>query len=120
MSPNCRGTYFVTLILGRFSAPFGDRLSARGGQRADAGAAMLSAPGVGRCAGDLTHMGGCSARALGLLCCCVGVAVAVFGRSAVLWARRAGRGECVCAGVGGRGAAGCIAEQVVEGKGVAP
>ena len=58
-------------------------------------------------------------RALGLLCCRVGVAVAVFGRSAVLWARRAGRGECVCAGVGGRGAAGCIAEQVVEGQVVA-
>ena len=67
--------------------PFGDRLSARGGQRADAGAAMLSAPGVGRCAGDLTHRGGCLARALGLQSSCVGVAVAVFGRSAVLWAR---------------------------------
>ena len=59
-------------------------------------------------------------RALGLLCCRVGVAVAVFGRSAVFCARRAGRGECVCAGVGGRGAAGCMAEQVVGGKGVAP
>ena len=60
------------------------------------------------------------ARALGLLCCRVGVAVAVFGRSAALWARRAGRSACVCAGVGGRGAAGCIAEQVVGGEGVAP
>ena len=67
--------------------PFGDRLSARGGQRADAGAAMLSAPGVGRCAGDLTHRGGCLARALGLQSSCVGVAVAVFERRAMLWAR---------------------------------
>ena len=67
--------------------PFGDRLSARGGQRADAGAAMLSAPGVGRCVGDLTRRGGCSARAQGMQSSCVGVAVAVFGRSAVLWAR---------------------------------
>ena len=120
MCSNCRWTYFVPLMCGRFSAPFGDRLSARGGQRADAGAAMLSAPGVGRCAGILMRRGGCSAQALGLLSCCVGVAVAVFGRSAVLWARRAGRSACVCAGVGGRGAAGCIAEQVVGGKGVAP
>ena len=56
------------------------------------------------------------------LACCVGVAVAVavFGRSAVLWARRVDRSECVRAGVGGRDAAGCIAEQVVGGKGVAP
>ena len=117
LSLDIRCALFWGPVLG---PPFGDRLSARGGQRADAGAAMLSAPGVGRCAGILTHRGGCSAQALGLLSCCVGVAVAVFGRSAVLWARRAGRSECVCAGVGGRGAAGCIAEQVVGGKGVAP
>ena len=59
------------------------------------------------------------ARARGLLCLCAGVAVAVFGRSVV---RRGRCGDCggrVCAGTGGRGAVGRIAEQVVEGKGVA-
>ena len=82
VSPNCRGTYFVTPFLGRNPAPFWGRLSARGRSKRRH-----------RCIEALRT------RCWSL---CGGI----------------GRG-CVCASMGGRGAAGRIAEQVVERETVA-
>ena len=85
VSPNCRGTYFVTPFSGRNPAPFmgpvlGQGRSKRRRRCVGALCALCRSlcGGIGRGGRD------CSARARWLLCACAAADVGVFGWSCVL------------------------------------
>ena len=118
VSPDCRGTYFVTPFLGRIPAPLLEPALGQGrsARRCRCGEALRASCWSRR--GGIGRGEDCLARALGLLCV-LQERPCPFSGGAVLWARRGGGGGRVCAGMVGRGVAGRIAEQVVEGKDVA-